>query len=404
MAYGARRRPKNGIHKVAAGETVSSIAASYGFTDWEAKVWNAAENAQLKEKRINPNTLLPGDEVFIPELEQKQEGRPVDAWHQFHVKRNKRFLRVKLQNADDTAIANRPYTIEPEPTFRGVFVQKNQTTSAEGMVEEEIPHTLTKATLVLPEDNLRVKLQVGFLQPLPASEPVEGPSLDVGGALSGAADALRGGLGSLGDIASGAGGDLMGAAKGAAGAAGSLGGGFSAGGNGGGLSMSGGGGMDGAAGAAAGLGGEASGIAKAAAKKSLGSASAMVGAAAGAISDALGLDALGGDEKDPNIYPSAQRLHSMGFKPGEPKDNKRTAQFSAAVMEFQTWCKKQGNLASGAGGPLGSLTSPGGMLGGGGGPLGEIAGAVAGPMLAAVGLTGQLDKETIEALKKVHGC
>lgn len=399
MSYGAKRRPKDGIHKVVAGDTVSSVAAFYGFTEWESKVWDAAENAQLKEQRINPNTLLPGDEVFIPELEQKQEARPVDDWHQFHVKRNKRTLRLKLQNADDTAIANRPYTIEPDASFRGTFVQKNQTTSPEGVIEEEIPHTLTKATLTLPDDNLTVKLQIGFLRPLPASEPVEGPALDIGGALEGAKGALSGGLGSLGEVASGAAGGLAGAAGGAAG---SLSGGFSAGGGGSGGSVS--GGLGGAAGAAGGAGGEASGVAQAAAKKALGTATAMVGAAAGAISDALGLDALGGDEEDPNIYPSAQRLHSMGFKPGQPKDNKRTSQFSAALMEFQTWCKKQGNLASGAGGPLGSLTSPGGMLGGGGGPLGEIAGAVAGPMLAAVGLTGQLDEETIEALKKVHGC
>jgi hypothetical protein len=94
----------------------------------------------------------------------------------------------------------------------------------------------------------------------------------------------------------------------------------------------------------------------------------------------------------------------MGFKPGDTKPNKRTAEFSSALMEFQTWCKKQGQLADSAGGPLGSLTSPGGALGGGGGPLGQIAGAVAGPMLAAVGLTGQLDEETIQALKKTHGC
>ena len=158
-----------------------------------------------------------------------------------------------------------------------------------------------------------------------------------------------------------------------------------------------------AAGAASGLAGQAKNIAGAAAKNVLASASAMIGGAASAVTGALGLDSMG-NERDPNIYPSAQRLHSMGFKPGDPKDNKRTPQFSSAVMEFQTWCKKQGQLADSAGGPLGSLTSPGGVLGGGGGPLGDIAGAVAGPMLAAVGLTGQLDEPTLDAIKKTHGC
>lgn len=400
MGYGAKKRPKNGIHRVEPGDTVSSISTFYGITEWEDRVWNAPENAKLKEARPNPNELMPGDEVYIPELEEKQESRPTDAWHDFHVVRNKRFLRLRLQNADGSAIAERPYTLEPDPTFRGVFVQQGQATDADGRIEEEIPHTLTHATLVLPDDNLRVRLQIGFLQPLPSTEPVKAPSMDVGGALAGAATAAAG---SLGGIASGAAGSLAGAAKGAvSGAAGgALSGGLSVGG--GGASLSAGGGIGGAAEAAGGLAGQAKAIGAGAAKNVLASANAMVGGAAKAVAGALGLDSLG-NETDPNIYPAAQRLHSMGFKPGEPRNNKRTAQFSAALMEFQTWCKKQGQLADSAGGPLGSLTSPGGALGGGGGPLGAIAGAVAGPMLAAVGLTGQLDESTIDALNKTHGC
>jgi len=138
-------------------------------------------------------------------------------------------------------------------------------------------------------------------------------------------------------------------------------------------------------------------------KKLLASASTVANSAVKAAAGALG-EAAFPNEFDPNIYPAAQRLRSMGFEAGEPKDNRRTPQFTAALMEFQTWCKEQGNLANSAGGPLGDLTSPGGMLGGGSGPLGDVAKAVAGPLLAAVGLTAQLDEPTIDALKKTHGC
>ena len=58
---------------------------------------------------------------------------------------------------------------------------------------------------------------------------------------------------------------------------------------------------------------------------------------------------------------------------------------------------------AGAGGMLGDLTAPSGALSGGG-PLGDIGTALAGPLLSAVGLTGQLDQPTIDALKKIHGC
>lgn len=416
MSYGAKKRAKDGIHKVEAGDTISSIGAFYGITDWEAKIWNAGENAKLKQERVNPNTLAPGDEVFIPELTQKQEGRPVDAWHDFHVVRNKRFLRLKLTDEDDKPIKNKPYEIRPLPTFRGVFVQQGTTTDGEGMINEEIPHTLLHADLILPDNGLHVRLNIGYLQPLPMGEPIKGPSLDVAGSLTGAlggGDLLGAAKGALraatGALSGGAGG-LAGAAAGLAGGAmGSGSGGMSLSAGGGGLSggLGGGGGLAGAASGAAGLAGAVAGQAKGAltagAKTLMASATAMAGPYASAVGKALG-SASFGSESDPNIYPAAQRLHSMGFNPGLPKNNKRTAQFSAALMAFQTWCKNQGTMAKGAGGPLGGMTDPGGMLGGGGGALGSIASAVAGPALAAVGLTAQLDKETIDALKKTHGC
>lgn len=401
MPYGARKRPKDGIHKAVPGDTISSIAALYGITKWEEKVWNAPENANLKQQRVNPNTLVPGDEVFIPELEKKMETRPVDAWHDFHVVRNKRFLRLKLQNSDGTPLKERPYQIEPLASFSGSFVQQGRTTSPEGVIEEEIPHALTEADLVLPQDHIRIRLRIGHLLPLPMGEPVGGPKLDVEGALGGLAAAASGALGSAAGTLSGAASALGGVAGGLAGSvSGAASGGLSVGG--GGISAGGSGGLGGAMSGVAGAAGQAKAIAGGAVKDLVGSASAVAGAAANAVSGLLG--GLFPSETDRNIYSAAQRLNSMGFAAGEPKDNRRTPKFTAALMEFQTWCKEQGNLANSAGGPLGELTAPGGVLGGGGGPLGSIAAGVAGPMLAAVGLTGQLDEPTIQALKKTHGC
>ncbi len=376
MAYGARRRPSDGIHKAVEGDTISSIAASYGFTDWEEKVWNAGENANLKQERENPNELVPGDEVFIPELEEKQEARPTDEWHDFHVVRNKRHLRLKLQNENGEPLANKTYQITPDDSFRGTYVQQKQTTDADGMIDEEIPHTLLEAVLTVEEENLRTRLLIGHLQPIPKGEPVSAPALDAGGALGGLGgglvDAAGGVIGSVTNITSAAGGSASA-----------------------GLSL-------GGDGISLGGGASADGVLSMGAKVAMAAATAVAGPSGGAIAALLG-DGAFGDDEDPSIHPAAQRLVSMGFKPGKPKDE-RTAQFSAALMSFQTWCKEKGTMPEGAGGMLGGLTAPGGLLGGGGGVLGSIAGAVAGPALAAVGLTGQLDDETIEALEETHGC
>ena len=55
-------------HDVVQGEYLSLIAARYGFTD-HLVLWNFPANAALKQLRKNPNVLLPGDRVVIPDRE-----------------------------------------------------------------------------------------------------------------------------------------------------------------------------------------------------------------------------------------------------------------------------------------------------------------------------------------------
>lgn len=53
-------------HVVRQGECLTSIARRYGFADPKA-IYDDPGNAELRQKRTNPNLLFPGDQVFIPE-------------------------------------------------------------------------------------------------------------------------------------------------------------------------------------------------------------------------------------------------------------------------------------------------------------------------------------------------
>jgi hypothetical protein len=59
-------------HMVQGGEDLGSIAEFSGFRDYRT-IWNDPNNAELRQRRRNPNRLFPGDEVFIPAQQQPQQ-------------------------------------------------------------------------------------------------------------------------------------------------------------------------------------------------------------------------------------------------------------------------------------------------------------------------------------------
>ena len=60
------------IHTVLEGEHLAGIAAQHGFHDL-GTILDHPENDELKKSRPNPNILVAGDRVFIPDPEEKEE-------------------------------------------------------------------------------------------------------------------------------------------------------------------------------------------------------------------------------------------------------------------------------------------------------------------------------------------
>ena len=83
-------------HTVEQGEHLAAIAAAYGFMS-SATVWEHPGNAGLRELRKNPNILLPGDTVFIPDKEKKEVPVAAGKSSRFQVAREKLKLRLVLE-------------------------------------------------------------------------------------------------------------------------------------------------------------------------------------------------------------------------------------------------------------------------------------------------------------------
>ncbi len=151
-------------HTVAPGDCLSSIAAQYGFADYRT-IYDDGANAELRRARPDPNVLLPGDRVFIPERDETPQDCPTDAHHRFVVRRKTTRLRLVLKDRDGPW-ANRRFKlgIEGEPVIEG-------STDGNGLIDQPIPADASEADLEVQRTAqadsgfLRWHLQLGFLDP-----------------------------------------------------------------------------------------------------------------------------------------------------------------------------------------------------------------------------------------------
>jgi hypothetical protein len=159
------RRFKVPEHQVKQGDCISSIASLYGFY-WET-LWGLPENAALRDRRRNPNVLLPGDIVFVPHKVLRYEERPVDKLHKFV--KNNQLVKLKIcLLAAGKPIAGETYLLQ----VGGHNLQGK--TDDSGILEEQIPPDATEATLVLGKVKLEFPLRIGYLDPLAKVSGVQG--------------------------------------------------------------------------------------------------------------------------------------------------------------------------------------------------------------------------------------
>ena len=151
-------------HIVEQGEYLSLIARNHGFSDFRT-IWDHPENVKLKQKRQNPNVLFPGDQLFIPARESREESRATGKKHRFEAKQGKLMLRLRLEDAYRRPIAD----AKCELTVEGQLFKL--VTDGEGKLEREIPATAQKATIVVkdpvtPIDDHVIPIKIGELDPV----------------------------------------------------------------------------------------------------------------------------------------------------------------------------------------------------------------------------------------------
>ena len=144
-------------YTVRQGDCIESIAQEYGHF-WQT-LWEDPNNAEIRNKRQDPNVLFQGDTVFIPEKMVKEESGATEQKHRFRRKGVPSMLRLHLLT-DDQPRANELYTLEIDGRiFSG-------TTDAEGRLEHPIPPNAKKGRLVLSASNEEYPLHLGHIDPI----------------------------------------------------------------------------------------------------------------------------------------------------------------------------------------------------------------------------------------------
>lgn len=145
------------VHTVEQGEHLSGIAAKYGFRTINV-IWEHASNAALKARRKNPHVLLPGDQIAIPDKQEKIESRGTTETHRFVLVGQKLTLRITLRDIND----------KPRPGVSCTLTISNESkpvvTDGAGTITTAISKSARTGTLVVQD--LDLPLLIGHLDPV----------------------------------------------------------------------------------------------------------------------------------------------------------------------------------------------------------------------------------------------
>ena len=151
------------------GDCISSIADREGLLPGTL----LGANPDLKNKRKNPNALLPGDEIIVPEKKLKTASGNTDQNNTFVLKQKPTRFRLILEHYQQP-LANKKYILQVgDKTYKGA-------TDSSGQLEVLLPANASTGTLQIPEEKLEYELQFGYLDPLDEISGAQGRLQNLG--------------------------------------------------------------------------------------------------------------------------------------------------------------------------------------------------------------------------------
>ncbi|MCC7374822.1 MAG: LysM peptidoglycan-binding domain-containing protein [Verrucomicrobiales bacterium] len=144
------------IYTVLQGDHIEKIAAKHRLTF--KKIWDHAQNSELRALRKNPNVLQPGDRLFLPDATLRVEDASTNARHRFQAKLPKLWLRLDLKKFFSQNLTVDHCRIYVDSDWHELPIPEN------GIIEVRIPPKLDEAILEIRD--LTYIIKIGELDPV----------------------------------------------------------------------------------------------------------------------------------------------------------------------------------------------------------------------------------------------
>jgi len=147
-------------HSVKAGDCMLSIATDNGFY-WET-LWDHPRNAKLRQKRADPFQLVEGDQVFVPDIQERPLRGSTGNRHTVRIKGIPASVQVQVFDAGHAPMSDQPFVLE----VGGRKVEGR--TTGDGVVQAFVPHGEKEAKLTVGEGERAGEARSRHRPPRPA--------------------------------------------------------------------------------------------------------------------------------------------------------------------------------------------------------------------------------------------
>ncbi len=150
-------------HEVRQGESLLQLAYEGGFDSWK-RVWDDPANAELRERRKDPQVLLPGDEVMLPpKTVEPRESCPVDKVHRFRLTRPRAWLNLRMLDDEGEPLAGADFELTVDGEVHTGSTDDAGTISVE--IRPNAHHAWLKLRLEEADFSFEAPVALGHLDP-----------------------------------------------------------------------------------------------------------------------------------------------------------------------------------------------------------------------------------------------